>query len=76
MAAHVWATTLTTGKCSKHEVTDMVSIHHTPQGWTLVRSENLGYYTSLGDVMDAAYAATKGQKCYSKPDLSKPKNNQ
>jgi len=54
----------------------MVSIHHTPQGWTLVRSENLGYYTSLGDVMDAAYAVTKGQKCYSKPDLSKPKNNQ
>jgi len=38
----------------------MVSIHHTPQGWTLVRSENLGYYTSLGDVMDAAYAATNG----------------
>ena len=36
----------------------MVSIHHTPQGWTLVRSENLGYYTSLGDVMDAAYEAT------------------
>ena len=54
----------------------MVSIHHTPQGWTLVRSENLGYYTSLGDVMDAAYAATNGQKCYSKPDLSKPKNSQ
>lgn len=38
----------------------MVSIHHTPQGWTLVRSENLGYYNSLGDVMDAAYAATNG----------------
>jgi len=38
----------------------MVSIHHTSQGWTLVRSENLGYYTSLGDVMDAAYAATNG----------------
>ena len=54
----------------------MVSIHHTPQGWTLVRSENLGYYTSLGDVMDAAYAATNDQKCYSKPALSKPKNNQ
>jgi len=45
----------------------MVSIHHTPQGWTLVRSENLGYYTSLGDVMDAAYAATKAQKYYTKP---------
>ena len=67
MVANVWATTLTTGKCSKHEVTDMVSIHHTPQGWALVRSENLGYYTSLGDVMDAAYAATKAQKCYTKP---------
>ena len=38
----------------------MVSIHHTSQGWALVRSENLGYYTSLGDVMDAAYAATNG----------------
>ena len=38
----------------------MVSIHHTPQGWNLVVSENLGYYTSLGDVMDAAYAATNG----------------
>ena len=36
----------------------MVSINHTSQGWALVRSENLGYYTSLGDVMDAAYAAT------------------
>ena len=44
----------------------MVSIHHTPQGWTLVRSENMGYYTSLGDVMDAAYAATNDKKCYSK----------
>lgn len=44
----------------------MVSIHHTPQGWSLVVSENLGYYTSLGDVMDAAYAATKSQKCYTK----------
>jgi hypothetical protein len=38
----------------------MVSIHHTPQGWALVRSQNLGYYNSLGDVMDAAYAATDG----------------
>jgi hypothetical protein len=38
----------------------MVSIHHTPQGWNLVVSENLGYYTSLGDVMDAAYAAIDG----------------
>lgn len=54
----------------------MVRIHHTSQGWNLVASESLGYYSSLGDVMDAAYAATNGQKCYSKPDLSKPKDNQ
>ena len=38
----------------------MVSIHHTPQGWSLVVSENLGYYTSLGDVMDAAYETVNG----------------
>jgi|TARA_B100001939_G_scaffold342172_1_gene352933 hypothetical protein len=39
----------------------MVSIHHTPQGWNLVAAQDLGYYTSLGDVMDAAYAATNGK---------------
>jgi len=36
----------------------MVRIHHTSQGWNLVVSESLGYYSSLGDVMDAAYAAS------------------
>jgi hypothetical protein len=33
----------------------MVSIHRTSQGWNLMVSEDLGYYSSLGDVMDAAY---------------------
>lgn len=40
----------------------MVSIHHTPQGWNLVLSQNLGYYNSLGDVMVAAYEAINGAR--------------
>jgi hypothetical protein len=35
----------------------MVSIHRTSQGWNLMVSEDLDYYSSLGDVMDAAYDA-------------------
>jgi len=53
----------------------MVSIHHTSQGWALVRSENLGYYSSLGDVMDAAYATTKDKECYSKAVCCKPQKH-
>jgi len=53
----------------------MVSIYHTPNGWTLVRSENLGYYTSLRDVMDAAYAAANSKECYSKAARSKPQKH-
>ena len=36
----------------------MVSIHHTSQGWSVMVPEDLGYYSSLGDVMNAAYDAT------------------
>jgi len=48
----------------------MISIYHTPNGWTFCLAEGfpccrslddvlkgLSYYSSLGDVMDAAYAA-------------------
>jgi hypothetical protein len=35
----------------------MVSIYHTDQGWTYQVSSKTGYYNSLAEVMDAAYAA-------------------
>ena len=35
----------------------MVSIYHTPNGWTFSLLKERGYYSSLAEVMDAAYAA-------------------
>lgn len=35
----------------------MVSIYHTVNGWTFRILSEMGYYNSLADVMDAAYAA-------------------
>jgi len=35
----------------------MVSIYHTPNGWTFCLLKKMGYYSSLAEVMDAAYAA-------------------
>jgi hypothetical protein len=35
----------------------MVSIYHTASGWIYSRPIKSGYYNSLAEVMDAAYAA-------------------
>ena len=35
----------------------MISIYHTPKGWMFCLLKESAYYSSLGDVMDAAYAA-------------------
>ena len=35
----------------------MVSIYHTANGWTFCLLKEMGYYSSLSEVMDAAYAA-------------------
>lgn len=34
----------------------MVSIYHTANGWTFRILSEMGYYNSLAEVMDAAYA--------------------
>lgn len=39
----------------------MVSIYHTPNGWTFCLLKEMGYYSSLAEVMDAAYAAENRQ---------------
>jgi len=38
----------------------MVSIFHTANGWTFHVPAKTGYYNSLAEVMDAAYAAQDG----------------
>ena len=39
----------------------MVSVYRTRRGWTYQIPAKTGYYNSLGEVMDAAYAAENRQ---------------
>ena len=43
----------------------MISIYHTPKGWMFCLLKESAYYSSLGDVMDAAYASREqgGKLC-------------
>lgn len=38
----------------------MISVYRTNRGWTYHVSSKIGYYNSLAEVMDAAYAAEDG----------------
>ena len=42
----------------------MVSIYHTPNGWTFCLLKEMGYYSTLLEVMDAAYAAENREADY------------
>ena len=50
----------------------MVSVYRTSAGWAYHVPAKTGYYNSLGEVMDAAYAAENRQAAVSYTHLTLP----